>query len=359
MGSTHPYHPGDQMKAAVLEEYEAPLAIRDMDTPTAGSEDVVIEMEACGICRSDLHGWQGSFPLGNVPGHEPAGTVIEIGEAVENIAVGDQIVAPFNVVCGRCRMCRDGTSNLCENARYYGFSEEVGGAFASHLRIPDADYNSVQIPDGISPVEMAGLGCRFITAFHGIAHRSAIAAGDWVAVHGCGGVGLSAINVASALGGNVIGVDLFDEKLEMASNLGAVATVNAETTEDVPAVIRDITDGGADISVDALGVEATFANSIACLDKLGQHVQIGELPPDAPDTVDLPLNDLLYSEIEMTTAAGFPPHRYSEIFDLMAEGKIQPQELVTNTVALTEVSDRLEAMADFQTRGVEVITSFD
>ncbi|MFB6184801.1 MAG: alcohol dehydrogenase catalytic domain-containing protein [Haloarculaceae archaeon] len=347
------------MKAAVLKEYEEPLAFEELDTPTAGPDDVVIEMTACGICRSDLHGWQGTFPLGTVPGHEPAGTVVEVGENVDNFVEGDEVIAAFNNVCGQCPSCWSGHSNLCENIRWYGFTKSLGGAFASHLWVPNADINCVHVPTDISATDMAGLGCRFITAFHGVAHRADVSAGDWVAVHGCGGIGLSAINVATALGGNVIGIDIADEKLRQAEKMGAVETIDSTEVDDIVAEIHDITDGGADLSIDALGIPETCSNSLDSVGKLGTHLQIGEAPPDPTEPVEFPVNDILVNEVEITSAQGFPPTRFDEIFRLMESGKLQPQQLVTNHVALEDVNDRLKAMRDYQTVGVEVITSFD
>jgi alcohol dehydrogenase len=356
------------MHGAVLKEYGEPLAIEERETPSVADDEVLIETEACGICRSDWHAWQGDYSWleggavtrGNILGHEPAGTILEAGPDVENFVEGDQVVVPFNIVCGKCENCRDGNSHMCENILHYGFDEGAQpGAFCTHLRIPNADFNLARIPDGISAHEMAGLGCRYVTAYHAIADRSGIEAGDWVAVHGCGGVGLSTVNVASALGGNVVAVDLADEKLDMAEDMGAVETINAESVDDVPGEVGAVTDGGAQISVDALGIRTTCLNSINSVEPTGTHVQIGITTSEEEGRIDVPIDYMLHSEIDCITAKGFQPHRYGELFGLMDAGKIHPERLVTKHVHLQDINDRLGAMTNFETRGVEVITEFD
>ena len=356
------------MRGATLREYGEPRERVERETPGIDADEVLIETEACGICRSDWHGWQGDYrwleggavTKGNILGHEPAGRIREVGDDVENFREGDHVVVPFNIVCGKCRKCRDGNAHMCENILHYGFDDAAQpGAFCTHLRIPNADFNLARIPDGISAEEMAGLGCRFVTSYHAIADRSGIEAGDWVAVHGCGGIGLSAVDVATALGGNVIAVDLQDEKLDMAEDMGAVETVNGEDVDDVPSEIDDITDGGAQISVDALGIRTTCLNSINSVEPTGTHVQIGITTAEEEGRIDMPIDYMLHSEIDCVTAKGFQPHRYDEIFRLMHEDKIHPQDLVTKHVHLDDINDRLEAMTNFETKGVEVITEFD
>lgn len=356
------------MRGAVLKEYGEPLEIEERDTPTIDDDEVLVKTEACGICRSDWHGWQGDYAWldggavtkGNILGHEPAGTILETGANIENFAEGDQVVVPFNIVCGKCNKCRDGDSHMCENLLNYGFDDGAQpGAFGTHLRIPNADFNLARIPEGISAHEMAGLGCRYITSYHAIADRSGIDAGDWVAVHGCGGIGLSAVNVATALGGNVIAVDLEDDKLKLAKEMGAVETVNGTDIEDVPGEIQTITNGGAQISVDGLGIRTTCLNSINSVERTGTHVQIGITTSEEEGRIDMPIDYMLHSEIDCITAKGFQPHRYGEIFRLMHEGKIHPEKLVTKHVSLDDINDRLEAMTDFETKGVEVITEFE
>ncbi len=355
------------MRGAVLEEYGEPLSIEERQTPSPDPDEVLVEMEACGICRSDWHAWQGDYSWmeggavsrGNVLGHEPAGTIAEVGEDVEGHVEGEDVLLPFNIVCGRCDNCRDGNAHMCENIRHYGFDDNAQpGAFSTHVVVPNAEFNLVSIPEGTSHTELAGLGCRFVTSYHAMADRADIEAGDWVAVHGAGGIGLSAINVATALGANVIAVDLKEEKLSMAEELGAVETINAAETEDVPGAVESITGNGAQISVDGLGIRETMLNSINSVKPMGQHVQLGITTSEEEGRVAIPIDEMLHSEVDLITAKGMEPHRYDEIFRMMEHGKLAPQKLITKEVGLNDINDRLEAMTNFETKGVEVITDF-
>jgi alcohol dehydrogenase len=353
------------MKAAVLRDYAEPLEIEAVPAPDPDPHGVVVETEACGICRSDWHAWQGHgewaddrVPEGQILGHEPAGTVVRAGESVERVSEGDRIAVPFNLGRGDCDYCRNGYGNVCEDGLALGFEADAPGAFAEAVHVPYADYNAVELPANVSPVEMAGLGCRFATAYHGLAHRADLAPGDWVAVHGCGGVGLSAVHVADALGANVLAVDLADEKLAKAERLGADETVNAGETEDVPRAAAGVTDGGAHVSVDALGIAETCRNSIACLRKRGQHLQLGLTTDEERGEIALPTDAMTMNELTFLGSRGMAPTRYGELLRMMDRGTVSPAELVTREVALEDVPDRLAAMNDYGTVGIEVVTEF-
>lgn len=353
------------MQAAVLESYGEPLEITDVDAPEVTSDGAVVEVEACGVCRSDWHGWQGDWDWlgiqpqpGQILGHEPAGRVIEVGEDVEHISEGDHVAVPFNIGDGSCPQCRRGHSNTCENVMPLGFVEPVQGAFAEELHVPAADHNLVELPDGVSSVDMAGLGCRFMTSFHALAHRADVAAGDWLAVHGCGGVGLSAVHIGDALGANVVAVDLTDEKLEKAEGLGAVETVNATEHENVPEAVQNAIGRSADVSMDALGIAETCRNSVLSLGTRGQHVQVGLTTQDEQGVIGLPTDAMVMQEIEFIGSLGMPPTRYDEIFRMVATGKLNPSAVVSKTIDLGGVNDELESMTDFGTVGIPVIDSF-
>lgn len=347
--------------AAVLTEYDTPLDLRDVDDVTPAPTGIVVETDACGICRSDWHAWKGHWPSvptdSHILGHEPAGTVTAVGDAVEKFSIGDQVGIPFNIACGHCDNCWAGDSHLCSDGLSLGFTGELPGAFASEFAIPQADFNAVHLPDGMSAVEMAGLGCRFATAFHGLAHKTDVQAGDWLAVHGCGGIGLSAINIGAALGANVVAVDLNEDALALAEQVGATATVRA-SEQDVPKTVQDITDGGADISVDALGIAETCRNSIDCLAEQGQHVQIGMTTDEEAGEIGLPVDKMVNTELEFVGVKGMPPSRYAELFRMIAGDKLSPADLVTNEVGLADVSDQLVSMDDYETLGMEVVTEF-
>lgn len=353
------------MRAAVLKEYGEPLEIEEVLEPACDDDGVVVETEACGICRSDWHGWQGDWawlgsqaPKGQILGHEPAGTVVEVGADVETVAEGDRVAIPFNLADGTCHYCQTDRSNICKNVQPLGFAEPVQGAFAEQVHVPTADFNAVQLPDDVSAVDMAGLGCRFMTAFHAINHRADLSAGDWVAVHGCGGVGLSAIHIADALGAHVVAVDIKPEKLETARELGAVETVDGSAVDDAAREVVSVTNGGADISIDALGIAQTAQNSVSSLGRSGQHLQIGLTSKEEQGVVPLTTDLMVMKEIEFIGSFGMQPPRYDEIFQMVASGKLDPSVVVSETVTLEEVSAKLDAMTDYETEGIPVIDEF-
>ena len=359
------------MRAAVLREYGEPLAIERIDSPNPDPHGVVVDVEACGICRSDWHAWKGHgewaddrVPKGQILGHEPAGTVIEAGDRVETVTVGDRIAVPFSVGDGTCPYCRNGRGNICADGFAIGFQPEAQGAFAEQVHLPYADYNAIAIPEGFDPVSIAALGCRYMTAFHALEHRANVDAGDWIAVHGCGGVGLSAIQLASALGGRPIGIDIRTSALERATALGAVETIDA-TEEPVVDAIEAITAdrpdvrGGADVSIDALGRAETCLNSIRSLRPGGTHVQLGLTTDEERGRIELPTDWMTRWEIDFLGSRGMPPTRYDELFGLIDASDVDPGDLIADTVALDAVSDRLAAMDDYGVEGIEVVTSFE
>jgi alcohol dehydrogenase len=355
------------MRAVVFEEVGEPMEVQEIERPEPGPDEVVVETEACGICRSDWHAWQGDWDWvgvaptpGLVFGHEPVGTVKSVGEDVETLAVGDRVCVPFNLSDGTCRYCKQGRANICERVVPLGFVPFQQGAFAEEFPVRDADHNAVKLPDGVDPVDVAGLGCRFATAFHGLVHRVDVTPGDWVAVHGCGGVGLSAVHIADALGANVVAVDLSTDKLEKAVELGADATVDVREVDDVPVAVKKETPGrrGAQVSVDALGVAETCRNSVKSLCKGGQNLQIGLTTSEEEGEVSLPVDSIVMDEREFIGSFGMPPHEYEEIFSMMAQGKIDPGKIVSKTVSLEEVPEVVASMDDYETVGIPVCDEF-
>jgi len=355
------------MRAVVFQGVDEPLEVQEVDRPECDADGVVVETEACGICRSDWHAWQGDWEwLGLMPtpglifGHEPVGRVVEVGEKVSEFSEGDRVTNPFNLSDGTCPYCRAGRANICEKSVPMGFVGFQPGAFAEEYPVRNADQNLVGVPDTADAVEIAGLGCRFATAFHGVSRRADISPGDWVAVHGCGGVGLSAVHVASALGGNVIAIDIIKEKLEKAAELGATETIDSTEVEDVPQAVKALTDGsrGVEVSVEALGIAETVRNSVNCLAPGGQHVQLGLTTSEEGGEVSLPVDNIVWDEREFLGSYGMPPHEYDDIFRMMDGGKIEPGRIVSETCALDDVPGVMDRMDEFDTMGIPVCTEF-
>ncbi|RQG95931.1 zinc-dependent alcohol dehydrogenase family protein [Natrarchaeobius chitinivorans] len=353
------------MRAAVLEEHGEPLVIEDVEYPEPDRGEVVVETEACGVCRSDWHAWQGdwswigaSVSPGQILGHEPAGVVAAVGDGVETLEEGDRVTVPFHLGDGTCPHCRDGRSNNCESVVPLGLSSAAPGAFAEAFPVREADLNCVELPDGVGFTEMAGLGCRFVTAYHALVNRGRLQPDQWVAIHGCGGVGLSAIHVASALGARPVAVDVRPEPLERARELGAAETIDATAVEDVGREVLAITDGGADLSVDALGIADTCRNSIRSLGTRGTHVQVGLTTDDEAGSIELPVDVMTLREIDFHGSHGMPPVTYEELFELIQQGTLEPGKIVGETLSLEELPGTLAAMNDYETVGIPVVTEF-
>jgi alcohol dehydrogenase len=335
------------------------LSVENVPDPNPTVHGVVIKVEASGICRSDWHGWQGHDAdikvLPHVPGHELAGTVEAVGRVVKRWQPGDRVTLPFSVGCGSCAQCISGNHQICDNYFQPGFTG--WGSFAEYVAIPYADVNLVRLPEQLSFVEAASLGCRFITSFRGVVAQGRVQAGEWVTVYGCGGVGLSAIMIADALGAQVIGIDIDESKLAMARKVGATNTVNANEVHDVPSAVRDLSGGGVHVSVDALGSVQTCRQAIQSLRKRGRHVQIGLLAGPDHDP-PLPMGLVIANELEIVGSHGMQAHQYAPMLDMILSGKLQPQQLIGGTVTLDEAPGVLASMGEFKTQGIVVIDQF-
>ncbi len=346
------------MKAAVYSEFAQPLTIENLPDPTPSEYGVIIRVKATGLCRSDWHGWMGHDPditLPHVPGHELAGVIEAMGKGVVRWKIGDRATLPFVCGCGNCPQCASGNHQVCDRQFQPGFTH--WGSFAEYVAIDYADINLVQLSDEIDFVTAACLGCRFVTSFRAIVDQGRISAGQWVAVHGCGGVGLSAIMIANALGANVVAVDIGDEKLDFARAIGAVATVNAAKTENVVENILDLTQGGAHVSIDALGSPVTCFNSIANLRKRGKHVQVGLVVADHKHPA-VPMDQVIANELEILGSHGMQAHRYPALLKMIRAKKLFPEKLIQKKISLEESLDELINMDSFRGTGITVIDRF-
>lgn len=346
------------MRAAVFEQFGGDIEVRMVDDPTPPPDGVVIAVRANGICRSDWHGWVGhdqSIELPHVPGHEMAGEVVAVGDDVVRVRVGDRVTAPFVLGCGRCDVCDAGHEHICPNQFQFGFTG--WGSFAEYVALPYADRNVVRLLDGISYETAAGLGCRFATAFRAVVDQAGVAEGTKVAVWGCGGVGLSAVMIASALDAEVIALDLSEDALALASEFGASHTVLVDSDASAVAAVRDLTSGGADVSIDALGSTATAVSSIRSLRPQGRHVQIGLMIGDDVRP-EIPMWRLHAYEIELTGSHGMQAWRYPAMLAMIQDGSVDPSRLVTKTLDLDDGVAHLTAMDQYPGTGFVVINEF-
>lgn len=343
------------MRAAVYEKFQGPLTVQNEPEPSLPENGIILDVKATGICRSDWHGWMGHIgiiQLPHIPGHEMAGYVAEVGKNVTNFKVGDRVTLPFCCGCGVCEQCLSGNQQVCENQFVPGFTAK--GSYAEYVAIDRADDNVVHLPEEIDFVTAASLGCRFVTSFRAIVDQGKVSAGQWVAIHGCGGVGLSAIMIASAIGANVVAIDITDEKLEHAKSMGAVATVNALKVDNVVEAIRDLTNGGVHVSVDALGSSQTAFNSASCLRRRGKHIQVGLMLAEHA-TAALPMEWLVEWELEIIGSHGMQAYRYQDMFEMIKTGKLKPQQLTGKTLTLEEGCLALPDMTNFTGLGVKII----
>jgi alcohol dehydrogenase len=314
---------------------------------------------ANGICRSDWHGWMGHDPdiqtLPHVPGHEMAGTILEVGKDVKQWQPGDRVTLPFVLGCGHCQQCLAGQQHICDDYAQPGFTH--WGSFAEYVAIPYANINLVRLPDEIDVVDAASLGCRFITSFRAVVAQGRVSPGEWVVIHGCGGVGLSAIMIARAMGANVIGVDIKDETLSFAQTIGATHIINGNRENNLIEAIHDLTGGGAHVSLDALGSIITCRNSIMSLRKRGRHVQVGLMLADDQNP-PLPMDQVIAKELEILGSHGMQGHAYGPMLEMIKTGTLNPKQLVNKTVSLEDSLAELEGMGTFNTLGVTVINQF-
>jgi alcohol dehydrogenase len=265
------------------------------------------------------------------------------------------VTVPFVCACGRCPRCLAGDHQVCDNQTQPGFTH--WGSFAELVALHDADVNLVALPESMSFATAAALGCRYSTSFRAVVAHGRVQPGEWVAVHGCGGVGLSAVQIAADAGGSVLAVDIAPAALALARELGAVAVVDAagRDPERVAAAVRDLTDGGAHVSLDALGSPDTCLASVLSLRPRGRHVQVGLLPPQAGRAA-VPMERVIALELELYGSHGMPAHAYPELLSRVASGRLAPDRLVTREIALDEVPGALAEVG--RQPGITVITSF-
>lgn len=346
------------MKAVVYEAFGQHPTLQTVPDPTPDPNGVVIRVMASGVCRSDFHAWGGhdsTVQLPHVPGHELAGTIEAVGRDVRNWKPGDRVTVPFVGGCGACPQCHSGNQQVCDDQFQPGFTH--WGSFAQYVAIGQADLNLVGLPETMDFATAASLGCRFVTAYRGVVDQGRVKPGQWLAVHGCGGVGLSAIMIAKAMGARTVAVDVTDRSLALAQEIGAEAIVKAGNS-DVVAAVREATDGGAHLSIDALGIPETCTNSVKSLRKRGRHIQLGWMLGD-DSAPPIPMDLVMGNELEIIGSHGMQAHRYPEMMALIATGALTPSRLIHEKISLDQSIDALANFEQYERAGITVITDFD
>lgn len=345
------------MQAVTYHEFGGRISIESLPDPAPEPDGAVIQVEATGLCRSDWHGWRGHDPdikhFPHVPGHEFAGVVVEVGRDVSRTFIGQRVTVPFVAGCGVCPECHRGNQHICDAQYQPGFNG--WGSFAEYVAIRYAPGNIVPLPENISSAAAAALGCRVATSFRAVAVQGAVQQGEWVAVHGCGGAGLSAVMIARALGARAIAIDIRTEPLALAKRLGAEVVLNARDVADIPSAIHELTHRGADLSLDTLGSAATLGNSIMSLRKLGRHVQVGHLTDQETLPAKL-VRRMIGYELAIKGSHGLQAHAYPGLFKLIQTGAIDPTLLVERSTILDEAPAALESLQDYRGCGITIFT---
>lgn len=328
------------MKAAVLRRIKEPLSFDDFPEPVLGSDEVLVRTKACGICGTDLHivdGWGYVPPLPHILGHEPAGVVAAVGAGVTRVKPGDRVVPHLFFACENCFYCRSGRHQQCTNLRGI-LGVLVNGAFAEYFKAPEE--NLYLLPDNI-PFDVGGLlADAVVTSVHA-RKRSGLQAGMSAAVVGCGGVGLTLVQVLRTAGIHVVGVDRSEESLRLASELGAKLTVNSQDPERVRKIL-DFTKGhGVECVIDCVGKAATMRDSLDYVMKCGRVVVIGE-EPEAPATDTI---EIAQREIEIIGSRNGTRLDMAEAIALVASGAVRPP--IARRFPLEQINEAL----DFVRRG--------
>ncbi len=340
------------MKALVYERFNGPIGVRDVPDPVAPDGGAVIRVGASGLCRSDWHAWAGhdnTVHLPHVPGHEFVGTVASLGAGVRGWSIGDRVTAPFVCGCGTCEFCRRGDAQVCPRQTQPGFTD--WGSHAELVVVRAADVNLVAVPDALSDDAAAGLGCRFATAFRAVRARAAVREGEWVAVFGAGGVGLSTVMIAAGIGATVIAVDPNPDARALAQHVGAAHAL--EASSDVADIIADITGGGAHVAVDAVGSGTIATAALQSLRRRGRHVQIGLLSADQRPRV--PWDRVIGWELDILGSHGMAARDYAGMLDLVVTGKLQPQALLGRVVTFEEAAGLVPLAAIAPSTGMTVL----
>ncbi|MBA4609280.1 alcohol dehydrogenase catalytic domain-containing protein [Aeromicrobium sp. Marseille-Q0843] len=371
------------MRALVLDAVRSQPEIRDVPEPTAPDGGVVVRVVATGLCRSDWHGWAGhddgiTFP--HVPGHELAGVISEVGSGVTLWRVDDRVTVPFVAGCGTCEWCLAGDAQVCPDQEQPGFT--YWGSFAEFVAVHAADTNLVRIPESVDFATAASLGCRFATAYRALVGRARVVDGEWVTVVGAGGVGLSSVMIARALGARVIAVDRNPEALAVAAELGAehgiltgpdhsgglaaappptfVTAVGPEVERErnrvtnVALAVADLTGGGSHVAVDAVGSEQTCADAILSLRRRGRLAQVGLLP-SIEGHPRVPMERVIGWELDLLGSHGMAAAAYPGMMALIEQGSLEPQRLIERTIGLDEAAALLPVFDEAKLAGMTII----
>lgn len=328
------------MKAALFYGPNQPLRIEEVDRPSLEPGEILVKVAACGVCHTDLHYIDHGVPTFKKPplilGHETSGTIDELGAGVTQFRPEDRVLLPAVLSCGTCKFCRTGRENICQNMIMFG--NNIDGAYAEYVKVPAKD--TFPLPDEIPLEEGAIIADAITTPYHAVVNRGEVRPGDKVVVFGCGGVGLSTVQVAAALGAVVVAVDILDAKLDWAKKLGASEVVNPKNVERIDKEVRKLTGGGADVAFEVIGNPLTMEQAFASLRQGGRLVVVGY----SAENMKLNLGRVMYREMEVIGSLGCRPVDYPRVIELARSGKIKVAELVTKKFPLEEINSAFDLL---------------
>jgi 6-hydroxycyclohex-1-ene-1-carbonyl-CoA dehydrogenase len=328
------------MRAAVFHGSGRPLTVEEVPTPEIGPDDALVRVAACGVCHTDLHYIDHGTPTFKEPplilGHEVAGTVEAVGDAVKDLAPGARVLLPAVLPCGTCRMCRMGRENICEHGLMLG--NHMDGGYAEFIRVPARD--AFILPEEIPLVEGSIIADAITTPYHAVVNRGAVRPGDVVVVVGCGGIGLNVVQMAAAVGARVVAVDLNPSKLTWAREIGASETLDSGSTERPERALRKLTGGGADVAFEAVGHDATQELALASLRTGGRLVLVGY----SPESMALNAGRVMFRELEIVGSLGCRPVDYPRVIEMARQGRLKVAELVTQRFPLEEIDKAFDTL---------------
>lgn len=356
------------MRAVQADAFRRPMVLRDIAVPEIGEHDALVRVVASGICRTDWHVWNGDWtwaglelPLPITLGHEIGGVIERVGSQVSSLKPGMRVCVPFNFADGTCPYCKRGKQNLCQNAAW-NFTTPGSGGFAEFARVPNAQLNCIPLPENVTERDGAALGCRYMTAYRAVRTQANVRPGETVLVIGIGGVGRSAVQIATAMGALVIAVDSKPSALEAAKRLGAIAVVNSDGLDpaDIASRVKDANGGlGVEVAIDAMGGHITTPAAMNAMAKGGRLVVAGLTTQDDKGQISIPIDQLVLSEWSVTGTLGNPHGDYGDLLQLVNSGRLQPSKLIGEEVALKDVQSVFDRLPAFETEGFTLITKFN
>jgi 6-hydroxycyclohex-1-ene-1-carbonyl-CoA dehydrogenase len=326
------------MKAAILEK-GGKVSLQDVPVPQPGRGEILVRVAACGICHTDLHYIDHGVPTFKSPvilGHEVSGTVEALGADVTRFREGDRVLLPAVFTCGTCRNCRIGRENICEQMKMLG--NHLDGAYAEFVVAPAKDCFA--LPAEIPLAEACLIGDALSTPYHAVKHRARVCLGETVAVFGCGGVGINAVQFAALAGAHVIAVDIDDRKLEWARKFGAHEVLDARGVERVDKELKQRTGGGVDVALEVIGKPETQRAAYDSLRPGGRLCVVGY----SAEPVSLAFSKMMFFELEIIGSLGCRPTDYTELIELVRAGRVELASLVTSRYALDDIFHGFDAL---------------